>query len=496
MNRPCFSKSAWVVFGLFLGASGADAQSPASGEAIDLGNGVTMPFIRVAAGTFKQGSPETETGRVADELQRLVTLAHPFYIGKFPVTFGQFERFVEETRYRTEAETGTSGGFGWDGTKLIQSTQFTWRNPGFPQTGEHPVVLVTYPDAEAFTAWLSRKAGRKFHLPTEAQWEYACRAGTTTAFPVGDSRQEAEKWIWHKGNSGTGTQPVGRAKPNAWGIHDMVGQVWEWCQDLYGPYQPGPVIDPVATQPGPGEKSRRVLRGGSWLKELESCRAATRYRNDPRSRNADNGFRVVTSDEASASPPPRPSTTLQLPEPRLEREDVPVPSTAPIDTRRIERPVQAHSPKRGFSVLGLILGAVIVVVIFKIVRALSRTNLSPAGTVGSLLGGAAMSAHPSGPVSTRIVDDGFWIQSSELPTGALVTCRYTTEGGTQEINLRFEPGAEGHFVYTGSRPHSVSVVVAPGGGPTHLTGGLPPSIQRMRDTNDDDERFRGFPPAY
>ena len=232
MNRLCSCANALVVLAILLCGGVAKGQTPRTAETVDLGNGVMMSLVRVEAGTFTQGSPETESGRAADEMQRSVTLTRPFYIGKFPVTVGQYVRFVAETRYRTEAETGTSGGYGWDGTKLIQKREFTWRNPGFAQTDEHPVVLVTYPDAEAFAAWLSRKSGRKFQLPTEAQWEYACRAGTTAAFPFGESRQDAGNSIWHKANSGNGTQPVGRMKSNAWGIHDMLGQVWEWCQDM------------------------------------------------------------------------------------------------------------------------------------------------------------------------------------------------------------------------------------------------------------------------
>ena len=496
MNRLCFSTNALVALAVGLCASLAKAQSPRAAEAVDLGDGQMMLLVRVEAGAFTQGSPEIEPGRAADELQRNVTLSRPFYIGKFPVTVGQFARFIAETRYRTEAETGTSGGYGWDGTKLSQRRDFTWRTPGFAQTDEHPVVLVTYPDAEAFAAWLSRKTGRKFLLPTEAQWEYACRAGTTSAFPFGESREEAERSIWHKGNSGNGTQPVGRMKSNAWGIHDMLGQVWEWCQDMYGPYQPGAVVDPVALQPGPGERPRRVLRGGSWLKELDSCRAATRYRNDPRSRNADNGFRLVTFDEPRAALPVQPTVAPPLTEPKLEREDDAVPSTT-IDNRPVHRPVERRSANKGFSAIGLIVGLILLFIIYRIVRRLVRSTLSqPVETVGSLLSSAAAGRRHSGPLSTRIVDDGFWIQSSDLWPGALVTCRYDIDAGPQELNIRFEPGAEGHFVYTGSRPRSVSVVAAPGGGPTDITGDSPPSFQRRRRDDDENEPFRGFPPAY
>ena len=162
----------------------------------------------------------------------------------------------------------------------------------------------------------------------------------------------------------------------------------------------------------------------------------------------------------------------------------------------VHRPIERRSSSKGVSAIGLIVGLALLFIVFRIVRSLLRATLSqPAETVGSLLSAAPKPGGHSGPISTRIVEDGFWIQSSDLPPGALVTCRYTIDAGPQEMNIRFEPGAEGHFVYTGSRPRSVSVVVAPGGGPTHTTREAP-LRRKLRDDDDDDERFRGFPRAY
>ncbi len=160
-------------------------------ERIELGSGVSLPVVRVPGGTFTLGSPPGEAGRKDDETEHEVTLTQDFYIGAAPVTRGQFARFVAETGYRTEAETGTSGGHGWDGAKLVQSPRYTWKDPGFPQTDDHPVVLVTHDDALAFTRWLSGKSGRNVTLPTEAQWEYAARGRSSTPWFAAESSEKA-----------------------------------------------------------------------------------------------------------------------------------------------------------------------------------------------------------------------------------------------------------------------------------------------------------------
>ncbi len=194
---------------------------------LDLGGGGSLELRHIPKGTFTQGSPGVEAWHDPDESVRNVTITRPFWLGKVPVTRAQFSRFVTETRHVTDAEKGQAGGFGWDpksGT-LVQKKDFTWRNPGFPQKDEDPVVLVTFGDANGFIAWASRKTGRRVRLPTEAEWEYAARAGTTTPWYGATKEDDALALGWFKTNAANTTHPVGLRKPNAWGLFDMTGSV-------------------------------------------------------------------------------------------------------------------------------------------------------------------------------------------------------------------------------------------------------------------------------
>jgi formylglycine-generating enzyme required for sulfatase activity/serine/threonine protein kinase len=275
---------------------------------LDLGDRVTMDFVRIPRGTFRMGSPQHEKQGSEDEQQHDVEMTRDFYLGKHAVTVGQFRAFVRATGYKTEAETG-DGEYGWDQVNRAwkKSKEYHWRNPGFTQTDAHPVVAVSWNDAVKFCAWVAKHAGREIRLPTEAEWEYACRAGTQTQFFFGDDDKEIVRFAnvadasWQratgnnfeiKGEDGYPfTAPVGTFQPNAWGLYDMHGNVWQWCRDWYDKdyYTKSPRRDPQGSNNG----EDHVLRGGSCNNVAWSCRAAFRGRPAPSSSNYPVGFRVA-----------------------------------------------------------------------------------------------------------------------------------------------------------------------------------------------------------
>jgi len=177
-----------------------------------------------------------------------------------------------------------------------QASKVTEVNPSRFKGLQNPVEEVSWNEAVAFCQKLSelpaeKKAGYVYRLPTEAEWEYACRAGTTTKYSFGDSDSELGDYAWYDRISDKRTHPVGQKKPNAWGLYDMHGNVWEWCLDWHGGYPSGAVTDPT----GPSSGSLRVLRGGSWLHSSVSCLSANRRRGTPADRLWGLGFRVVRS---------------------------------------------------------------------------------------------------------------------------------------------------------------------------------------------------------
>jgi formylglycine-generating enzyme required for sulfatase activity len=272
---------------------------------------VDMEFMLIPAGTFLMGSPESDKQAEAwEKPQHRVTISKPFYLARHPVTVGQFEAFVDDTGHKTDAEKDGKGGYGVDETKgkFAQKPEYTWRNPGFQQGKNHPVVNVSWNDAVAFCKWLETKEGRKFQfqLPTEAQWEYACRARSTKIYVVGDDVEDLQgfaniadvslkrkfpnrDWPTAKFDDGyVFTAPVGSFRANAFGLKDMIGNVRQWCQDGPREYESKDINDPL----GSGNDDRRVLRGGSWYPGPQRWRAAYRARLEAAHRNDDLGFRV------------------------------------------------------------------------------------------------------------------------------------------------------------------------------------------------------------
>jgi sulfatase modifying factor 1 len=284
---------------------------PADGKTItlDLGDGVAMEFVRIPAGEFLMGLPDDGVVVLEERPRHRVRISRGFCLGRYHVTRGQFRRFVEDAGYRTSAESNGLGSIGYNGdtgeSEMIKGC--TWKNTGFEQTDEHPVVCVSWNDAQEFCKWLAKKSGRKCGLPTEAEWEYACRAGTTTRYYHGDdpeglarvgnvadgtAKKRFPSWTTISAEDGyVFTSPVGRFKPNGFGLYDMHGNAGQWCQDRYGDnyYNESPNVDPE----GPSEGPLRVRRGGSFQSSWVGCGAASRYGDGPAGGYTFIGFRVA-----------------------------------------------------------------------------------------------------------------------------------------------------------------------------------------------------------
>ena len=253
-------------------------------------NSIGMKLALIPGGEFLMGSPASEVGRDDDESQHRVRITKPFYMGIHEVTVGQFKRFVAATNYKTEAETDGKGGWGFSGT---QDVKYNWRNNGISDSDVRPVVNVSWNDAVAFCTWLSRAEGVEYRLPTEAEWEYACRAGTSTMYYHGNdpeglvavgnvadrSLQKDFPAVTNAIAADDGfvsTSPVGRFRANGFGLYDMHGNVFEWCSDWYGEdyYDSSPTSDPAGSSGG----SVRLNRGCSWLNTAGDRRSASRSR--------------------------------------------------------------------------------------------------------------------------------------------------------------------------------------------------------------------------
>ncbi len=283
--------------------------APAMAEVIDtesVENSLGMHFVKVPAGSFQMGNarssermkqlfPEYTEERLAELSDEMPThtvwIMHDFWMGQHEVTVGQFRQFLEQSRHVPESVRDGTGGYGYDPTYdpakserhdafVGRDPKYSWANPGFFQGDDHPVLNVSWNDAVAMAKWLSEKEGRRYRLPTEAEWEYACNAGQSTLFPIGNDpvaldlsanvfdTSSAKLWpqwaAYARPNDDgyTFTAPVGSYEPNAFGLYDMAGNVWEWTADWYGEnyYQDSPLEDPQ----GPAQGTAKVRRGGSW----------------------------------------------------------------------------------------------------------------------------------------------------------------------------------------------------------------------------------------
>ena len=281
LDMPIDSKVPWraiLIVVVLLGGCGNDVVPPvkqallvAEPVADPIENSIGMVLVPIPAGQFLMGSPSSERNRDENETQHEVTLTQPFYLGETEVTQGQW--------------------------KAVVGTQ-PWKGKPWVKEGDaYPATYVSWKDAVAFCEKLSTKEGETYRLPTEAEWEYACRAGTTTAYSFGDDEALLGESAWFDENSRNLGQnyahQVRQKKSNPWGLFDMHGNVGEWCGERYAKYQysHGSVTAPLGSSPG----SSRTYRGGSWLVYSFNCRSATRSRINADGRYDVLGFRVLHS---------------------------------------------------------------------------------------------------------------------------------------------------------------------------------------------------------
>ncbi len=295
--------------------------TPAQKSPMEYTNSIGMRLTLVHSGEFKMGNKYSKeflnklglaipSDYSLDEEQpdHFVTIKNPFYCGTYEVTISQFEEFVNSTGFKTFTEKSGLGGYGVNEDLIfVQDTRFNWKYTGFVNHGFHPVVNVTWYDAVEFCSWLSLKEGRRYRLPTEAEWEYACKAGSDSVFQNGDLPDS----LVTIGNIGDLTAkmrfahwktvsnhdlyvfsaPIGSFQPNMWGFYDMVGNVSEWVNDNYSSnyYNISPLIDPQ----GADQDEFRVRRGGGWFSPSRNCRSTFRDKFRPSDCGIAVGFRVV-----------------------------------------------------------------------------------------------------------------------------------------------------------------------------------------------------------
>jgi formylglycine-generating enzyme required for sulfatase activity len=243
-------------------------------------------MIEIPAGEFVMGSPSSE-GEPDEHPERKVVIENPFEVSITPITRAEFAAFIKATHREIEI-----GAYVWDGHDWKDDLSKSWLEPGFPQKNDHPVVCISWYDAKAYVAWLTEQSGisiRPYRLLSEAEWEYCCRAGTRTPYSTGETITIEQANL---GDSAHGTMSILHFPPNPWGLCDMHGNVWEWCEDSWhenysaNPPTTGPVWQG-------GDRTRRIIRGGAWCDPPEKLRSANRNWERPASRFSSVGFRIA-----------------------------------------------------------------------------------------------------------------------------------------------------------------------------------------------------------
>lgn len=297
-------------------------------------NSIDLAMVLIPAGEFDMGStPEQvefalawlktvprpapgEDRRIREQEapQHRVVLTRPYRIGRTEITVGHYRQFVTATRYVTEVERFGGGNSGKTDETDPRKRNVLWHAPGYNVTDQAPVTQLTWNDMVAFCNWLNAKEGRSacyqpddqggwrrvpdargYRMPTEAEWEFACRAGTTTHYSFGDDVRQLDEHAWFNRTAETkterGARPVATKRPNPFGLYDMHGNAWERCEDFFNPegYGAGPRVDPV----GPVTGTNRIARGGGWHYFDLHARSAYRNNYGPNFRSAGAGFRIV-----------------------------------------------------------------------------------------------------------------------------------------------------------------------------------------------------------
>ncbi|MBM4085163.1 MAG: hypothetical protein FJ272_10275, partial [Planctomycetes bacterium] len=292
------------------------------GLPVSFENSLGMRFVLVPPGEFSMGSPESEKGRDESEGPTHKTIIlKPFYMGVHEVTNGQYLRFLDDSDYKG------------DGDASAEYLQHVRLGDPMLAAEAQPIVFVSWRNAVRFCEWLTARESKMHRLPTEAEWEYACRAGSQTAFCYGDDSGLAQlgAYAWLRDNANEGTNLVGRKKPNPWGLFDMHGNVWEWCSSAFRPY-PYSEVDGREDLEAPG---MRVARGGSFVNTAWSVRSASRLELSPTTTLGRMGFRVVCDTKYVE---PRPMAVAKARPPK------PPPPPTPPPTKPAETPKAAKTP--------------------------------------------------------------------------------------------------------------------------------------------------------